>query len=154
MDPVVEARRVARPLHGQQDLDEVLARTSRARYVLIGFGTHRGSVVASDFWGGPVRRMPVPEARPGSVEDLLHEAVPDGDSLLLFPGSSWASQVRGHRAIGVVYHPRRERMGNYVPTILDQRYDAFVHCDHTTALRPLHQVEFAEGEIETYPYAE
>ncbi|RSM86271.1 protein-L-isoaspartate O-methyltransferase [Kibdelosporangium aridum] len=115
--------------------------------MLIGFGSHRGSVIASDFWGGPMCRMPVPDARSGSVEDLLHEAVPDSDSLFVFPDSSWASQVRGHRAIGVVYHPNTERAGNYVPTVLDQRYDAFVHCDHTEALNPLHQFEHAQGEL-------
>jgi erythromycin esterase-like protein len=122
--------------------------------VLIGFGTNRGSVIASDFWGGPVRRMQVPQARAGSVEDLLHQAVPDADSLFVFSDSSWASYVRGHRAIGVVYHPRTERSGNYVPTILDRRYDAFVHCDHSAALHPLHQFEHAQGELETYPSAE
>ncbi|WP_446215626.1 erythromycin esterase family protein [Micromonospora sp. IBHARD004] len=30
-----------------------------------------------------------------------------------------------HRAVGVVYHPERERLGNYVPTVLGDRYDAF-----------------------------
>ncbi len=122
--------------------------------MLIGFGSHRGSVIASDFWGGPVRRMPVPGARSDSVEDLLHEAVPDDDSLFVFPDSSWASQVRGHRAIGVVYHPSTERTSNYVPTILGKRYDAFVHCDHTDALNPLHQFEHAQSELQTYPSAE
>jgi erythromycin esterase len=41
-----------------------------------------------------------------------------------------------------------------VPTILDQRYDAFIHCDHSEALRPLHQFELAEDEKETHPFAE
>ncbi|WP_438267822.1 erythromycin esterase family protein [Halomarina pelagica] len=39
---------------------------------------------------------------------------------------------RGHRAIGVVYHPNREA-ANYVPTVLPERYDAFVHADETRA---------------------
>lgn len=122
--------------------------------VRIGFTSHRGSVVAPDFWGGPVRRTRVPEARAGSVEDVPHQAVPDGDSLFLFDDASWASQVRNPRAIGVVYHPHTERTGNYVPTILDRKYDLFIHCDHTDALRPLHGTKHAEGEMETYSYAE
>jgi erythromycin esterase-like protein len=44
-----------------------------------------------------------------------------------------------HRAIGVLYHPERERWGNYVPTVLGDRYDAFLWFDETSALRPLAQ---------------
>jgi erythromycin esterase-like protein len=42
---------------------------------------------------------------------------------------------KGQRAIGVVYNPEYERYGNYVPTILTRRYDAFLHIDKTHALR-------------------
>ena len=45
-------------------------------------------------------------------------------------------KIIGHRAIGVVYHPRYER-GNYVPTRLADRYDAFIYVDETKALSPL-----------------
>jgi erythromycin esterase len=47
-------------------------------------------------------------------------------------------QVRGHRAIGVVCQPDLESYGNYVPTILQKRYDAFLYIDKTEALHPLH----------------
>jgi erythromycin esterase-like protein len=122
--------------------------------VVVGFGTYQGQVVASGRWGGTVRRMTVPEASDDSVEGLLHQAVADRDSLFVFPegdGPGWARQVRGHRAIGVVYQPGRERHGNYVPTVLSRRYDAFVHCDRSTALEPLHHFEEARGEVETFP---
>ena len=46
-------------------------------------------------------------------------------------------RVIGHRAIGVVYHPEYERHGNYVPSRLSERYDAFIHVENTTALSPL-----------------
>jgi pyruvate dehydrogenase (quinone)/pyruvate oxidase len=46
-------------------------------------------------------------------------------------------QERGHRAIGVVYHPEYERYGNYVPTVLPHRYDAFLFLKETKALQPL-----------------
>lgn len=86
---------------------------------------------------------------------MLHEAVPDTDSLYLLRdrGGSWADEVRSHRAIGVVYDPRSERRGNYVPTVLSRRYDAFVHCDDTTALYPLHKFEreTVPAEAETFP---
>ena len=61
-------------------------------------------------------------------------------------------EPRGHRAIGVVYHPESERYGNYVPTVLPRRYDAFLFLDRTEALRPLHLREPALDEVaQTYP---
>jgi hypothetical protein len=42
--------------------------------------------------------------------------------------------------------------GNYVPTVLPKRYDAFLYLDQTRALRPLHLPARADGEVpETYP---
>jgi erythromycin esterase-like protein len=61
-------------------------------------------------------------------------------------------QTRGHRAIGVVYHPEFEHLGNFVPTILPRRYDAFVYLDQTQALHPLAVPVREEGEVpETCP---
>jgi hypothetical protein len=52
----------------------------------------------------------------------------------------------------VVYHPDYEYLGNYVPTVLPRRYDAFLYLDRTEALHPLHLVPRAEHEVpETYP---
>jgi len=65
------------------------------------------------------------------------------------------SEPRGHRAIGVVYDPRTEHWGNYVPTILPQRYDAFLYIEETTAVDPLHMAVLVDGEPpETYPSGE
>jgi erythromycin esterase-like protein len=96
----------------------------------------------------------VPEARGGSWEDLMHRGG-EGDRLFVFDPSlsgEWFVP-RGHRAIGVVYRPQYERYGNYVPTVLPRRYDAFLFLDRTEALRPLHDVPVhEEGEVpETYP---
>src|SRR5206468_8661081 len=33
--------------------------------VLVGFGSHRGSVIASEGWDEPYQKMPVPPGRPG-----------------------------------------------------------------------------------------
>jgi len=122
--------------------------------VLVGFGSHRGTVIAGDEWEAPMERMTVPPAREGSWEDLLHEAC-GGDRLLLFdrpPNTEAWFDRRGHRAIGVVYHPEYERYGNYVPTVLPRRYDAFLYLDRTEALRPLHFPAKVDGEAPgTYP---
>jgi erythromycin esterase-like protein len=123
--------------------EESLGRLVRERHgaadtVLVGFGTYAGSVLAADRWAGEPRRVPVPPAAPGSVESRWHEAMPGVDSMAVFPrggGPEWAGEVRAHRSIGVVYGE------DYAPVALRPRYDAFVHCDWSTALTPLHRME-------------
>jgi hypothetical protein len=51
----------------------------------------------------------------------------------------------------VVYRPEAERLGNYVPTVLDERYDAFLYCDRTEALHPLPAMEEPDLEPEIFP---
>ncbi|GAA4391100.1 erythromycin esterase family protein [Hymenobacter koreensis] len=105
----------------------------------VGFGSYQGSVIAAKAWGAPIEKMPVPEARSNSWEALLHTQI--GRNALLF-----SNEIRqlpalkehiGHRAIGVVYRPERERFGNYVPTVVPERYDAFMYIEQTKALHPL-----------------
>ncbi len=103
----------------------------------IGFGTYRGSVIAARSWGAPLESMPVPQALPGSWEDLLHRAGRKGQILIFKEETPLFDEPIGHRAIGVVYHPEDER-GNYVPSVMAARYDAFVYIDETEALKPLH----------------
>jgi erythromycin esterase len=120
---------------------------------LVGFGSHRGSVTASDEWGAPMQRMPVPYARQGSWEDVLHES--GAVNKLLFMDDlrqvDEAMAPRGHRAIGVVYDPERD-VRNYVPSILPDRYDAFFYLDETEALHPLHLGVETNMPPDTYPW--
>lgn len=123
--------------------------------VLVGFSSYRGSVIAGEEWGAPMERMPVPAARAGSWEDLLHTAAPENQLLILEDAAEapGIGEPRGHRAIGVVYTPERERYGNYVPTRLDLRYDALLHIDETRALEPLHISPADDSEApDTYPF--
>jgi erythromycin esterase-like protein len=116
--------------------------------VLVGLGGHRGGVIAGESWGAQMERMAVPPARPGSLEALLHDALGE-DSLVVVPRRerpAWLRRRLDHRAIGVVYRPERERWGNYVPTVLGERYDAFLHLEETTPLRPLH-LERADEQV-------
>jgi erythromycin esterase-like protein len=125
--------------------------------LIVGFGTHRGTVIAAEEWGAAMQTMRVPEARPGSYEAVLHHTgFPD--FLLPFaereahPVVDDLREPRGHRAIGVVYHPELEQYGNYVPTILPERYDAFIYLDETRAVAPLHLPVHADRDLpETYP---
>ena len=120
---------------------------------LVGFASHSGSVVAATGWGEPELVLRVPEAAPGSHEDLLHRAL-TGPAVLVFgPDRTgpWLSARKGHRAIGVVYAPRNEA-GNYVPTVMGGRYDALLWFERTNALRPLHhELPPREPELETEP---
>lgn len=121
---------------------------------IVGFGSHMGSVIASHCWDGPIERLPVPAAHAGSWEEILSRAT-KSDSLLLFSEDRISDEMlapRGQRAIGVVYHPEREH-GNYVPTILPKRYDAFVFLHQTTALQPVQEISVDDaGEVpETFP---
>jgi erythromycin esterase-like protein len=98
--------------------------------------------------------MPVPPAREGSWEDILHR-IGEEDKLLVFAEAEEESRLlkpRAHRAIGVVYDPANKRFGNYVPTVLPRRYDAFLYVDETQALHPLPIRAREDGEPpETFP---
>jgi erythromycin esterase-like protein len=105
-------------------------------------GSYQGSVIASRSWEAYKERMPVPPARVGTWKHVLHQAS-DDDKLLLLSSAPQSPEIvepRGHRAIGVVYHPGHEHLGNYVPTVLPRRYDAFLYLDAARALHPLHDV--------------
>jgi erythromycin esterase len=125
---------------------------------LVGFGTYRGQVTASHAWDGPIETLIIPPGRPGSIEDAFHDVAKALDENSFFVSldsdemrEGPLKQVHGHRAIGVVYNPKHERYGNYVPTLLADRYDAFVFVDRTSALHPLQQ-KFHHKELpETWP---
>lgn len=123
--------------------------------VLIGFGSYKGSVIAGKRWGAKMQSMHVPEGKRGSWEYLMHNCGP-GNKLLLMPDLAnkpmFLENHIDHRAIGVVYNPEFEQYGNYVPSILPQRYDAFIHIDETRALYPLHIEAVGHLMPETYPF--
>ena len=82
--------------------------------------------------------MNTPPAVAGSWEDLLYQAGAY-DKLLIFTkkNRNLFHNTIGHRAIGVVYHPQYEHYGNYVPSVISERYDAFIFVNNTNALTPL-----------------
>lgn len=126
--------------HGMVNVGQLVREAHAADgVVIVGFGGYVGSVTAADRWGGRTQQMRLPPARRRSTERLLHDAL-DGQPAALFVFADdpppWADRRLGHRAVGVVYHSDAE-WGNYVPTVLGRRYDAFCWIDETSALTPL-----------------
>jgi erythromycin esterase len=130
--------------------------------LLLGFRTYSGTVIAAREWGESMQRMQVPPAVNGSWDRVIHNMTNDPNVLLIFRKDAeeadklLAEQIRdkkrGQRAIGVVYNPEYEKFGNYVPTILDKRYDAFLHIGKTHALHPLHMPQIEDTDLpETFP---
>jgi erythromycin esterase len=108
-------------------------------------------VIAAQSWGGPIRQMVVPPAISGSWESLLHRDKP-GNKILFsddLANHETLQKSIGHRAIGVVYDPQNEK-GNYVPSVIPKRYDAFFFIDQTTALHPI-PVTPRNEPPDTYP---
>lgn len=105
---------------------------------ITGFGTYSGEVIAASGWGERRQVMNVPRARRDSWEWILHQHRP-ANKIILMAGleeNEYYQRRIGHRAIGVVYDPNRES-GNYVPSVLPERYDTFIFLDETSALKPL-----------------
>lgn len=123
--------------------------------VLVGFGSYKGKVVAGRNWGAPMQNMQLPEAKKGSWEYMMHQAGHE-NKLLMMPDVMHHDMLMenhiGHRAVGVVYNPLLEQYGNYVPSILPLRYDAFIYIDETAPLYPLHVEPHGAAMPETYPF--
>ena len=152
---VGDARATDQSRHGEVTLGELARdRYGAERVVLVGFGCHRGTVLAGNAWGAPMEVMPVPPGRPDSIEDIFSGAAPPR-ALSVFPPYAQRPDVLVdrlvQRAIGVVYRPERERLGNYVPTVLGDRYDTFLWFDETRAVTPLPAARVDALEPETYP---
>lgn len=120
---------------------------------LAGFASYKGTVIAGKEWGAPMKVMEVPEAKPGSIEAILHDENIDKGYILFGneKDSLYQSTIK-HRAIGVVYNPYNEKYGNYVPSVLAKRYDALIFIDKTRALHPLHLHTDPLKLPATYPF--
>lgn len=120
----------------------------------VGFGSYKGTVIAGSEWGAPMQEMEVPDARNGSWEDLLHRM--DAKDRIIFMSDAMKQEIGKteipHRAIGVVYRPAYEMFGNYVPTRIPYRYNAFIYIGETSALHPLHIRPDGDQVPETYPF--
>jgi erythromycin esterase-like protein len=149
-----DARQTDMHEDGMYNIGELARKDFPGDVVLIGFGSYRGSVIAGKSWGASMQKMNVPQAMQGSWEDLMHNTKFENKIVISseIDDHIFLDNAIGHRAIGVVYNSAYERLGNYVPSIMPLRYDAFIHLDETMALHPIHlQADHSEMP-ETYPF--
>jgi erythromycin esterase-like protein len=124
---------------GMINVGQILRQQNRKENVYtVGFGTNSGTVIAADEWGIAYKQIDVPPAMKDSWEAALHNTGAF-NKLLIFNEENrhLFNDWIGHRAIGVVYNPEYEAYGNYVPSKIGSRYDAFIYIDQTKALSPL-----------------
>jgi len=125
--------------------------------VLIGFGTHAGTVAAASEWDGDVEFKRVRASHRDSYERLCHDAGVPRFLLDLRPDRHRALhdrllQPRLERFIGVIYRPDTELLSHYAEASLPQQFDAFVWFDDTTAVTPLGPEHARPGAPDTYPF--
>jgi len=146
---------------GERNLGQIVRQRHENEGVfLCGFGMTEGSVIAGDAWDEPPEKKKAPSAPTDSWEYLIKQADSEKipNKLLLFDHLKQDErkifeEMRGHRAIGVVYHPAHDRFGHWVPTALAKRYDAFIYLDKTMALHPLpEKVDHSLQPPITYPF--
>lgn len=135
-----DARATAMKDAGMLNVGQIVReKYGRQNVYAVGFGTYKGEVIASEKWGDPYKVMHIPPAKRDSWEYYLHDAS-EQNKLLLFDEMNRHdfNETIDHRAIGVVYQPEFEMHGNYIPSEMSNRYDAFIFFHNTTALHPLH----------------
>ena len=69
------------------------------------------------------------------------------------PANDSLADARLERAIGVIYRPETERTSHWFHSNIREQFDAVIHIDSTSALRPLERNSMWDlGEPpETYP---
>ena len=151
-----DARHTDVSRHGQINVGQLVRQRWGDDAFLLGYTTFEGSVTAADNWDEPARQKRVIPALEGSYERLLHECR-FGDGLLLLRDDSEMRDAlmepRLERAIGVIYRPHTERMSHYFEATLPKQFDAVIHFDTTSSVRPLETLAaLDDSEVdETFP---
>jgi erythromycin esterase-like protein len=120
---------------------------SKSKIVVWAHNTHQGDARMTDMGetgelnvGYLMRKaMKVRPALPGSYSRLFHDSgIPN--FLLIFRGNEKLTQELGgtrlERAIGVIYKPETERQSHYFGAKMSKQFDAVIHFDTTSAVKP------------------
>ncbi len=140
---------------GELNVGQLMRERFAGTTCLVGYTTAHGTVTAATDWGEAVELKRVRPPLAESYEHLFHEAaVPR--FLMSFEDAfthRTLMKPRLERAIGVIYRPDTEQQSHYFYASLPSQFDAVIHFDHSTALRPLEITpEWDAPEVpETYP---
>lgn len=151
-----DARATEMSLKGESNVGQLVRTRHPGDAALVGFSTYSGTVTAATDWDGPAEVKSVRPALPNSFESLFHDCgLPS--FVVTMKGNEEAGrqlrQTRLERAIDVIYRPETERQSHYFEAQLADQFDAVIHIDETTAVKPIdHRVENIELEVpETFP---
>ncbi|EHY53631.1 hypothetical protein HRR83_003846 [Exophiala dermatitidis] len=137
-----------------------LCREHLDNVVLVGCGTHDGTVAAAHEWDDDMQFMKVNPSREDSWERVCHDT---GLSRFLIDMRKGhcdedtrrqLATTRLERFIGVIYRPATERWSHYSGAKLALQFDAFLFFDTTHAVGALEkkQPHTPLEEAETYPF--
>ena len=150
-----DARATEMGARGELNVGQLLRERYDDAVLAVGFSTHTGEVTAANDWDAPAETKRVVPSLPSSYERLLHDTGIDRFYLDLTTGPARRAlrEPRLERAIGVIYRPETERQSHYFHARLSDQFDAVIHIDETTAVRPLDAVGIVdEHELpETFP---
>ena len=141
---------------GELNIGQLCRERFGGEAVLVGFGTHTGTVAAASDWDAPMEVKRVRPSLPESYERLCHDAGIDRALLDLREGVHPAlrdalSPSRLERFIGVIYLPETERWSHYAEASLPRQFDAWAWFDETRAVEALPTTP-RPGMPETYPF--
>ncbi|KAF9539147.1 hypothetical protein EC957_005758 [Mortierella hygrophila] len=125
--------------------------------VIIGCGTHTGTVAAAHEWDGKMEVMKVVPSLEDSYERVMfNSGVPR--FVLDLKRHKRLTQLlmepRLERFIGVIYRPATERWSHYSKAVLPKQMDAYVWFQKSNAVVPFEtdQPQFPPSVDETYPF--
>jgi erythromycin esterase-like protein len=136
---VGDARHTTMGESGEWTVGQLMRQRRPNETFLLGFTTYSGTVMAATEWDQPGQVRRVLPALPGSFAALFHDT---GVKSFLLPLRGESDLVlsmgepRLERAIGVVYLPETERQSHYFQARMSKQFDAVIHIDTTTAIKP------------------
>jgi erythromycin esterase len=130
---VGDARATEMADYGMVNMGQLLREDFPGATRIVGFDSYWGRAIAAGRWDGLMEEFRLPAAQKGSWEHLLHEATEEDKVITL---NEVFRARKDQRAVGVVYNPGLER-GNYVPSVLADRYDYLIFIHASDALHPL-----------------
>jgi erythromycin esterase-like protein len=126
---------------GELNVGHLMRQATDGSSFLVGFTTYTGRVMAASQWGAEGAMMRVRPALAGSYSKLFHDAMGGANFFLIFRENETLSQElarkRLERAIGVVYLPQTERQSHYFDARMSRQFDAVIHFDVTSAVKPI-----------------